>query len=232
VVRVVAWNIEHGRNIARAINEIQTTPELAAADILLVQEMSPASAAQLADGLGMDHYFGAVADSCVTGLPFGNAVMSRWPLSDHETIALPGTAPIRPQPRCAVHATVEVDGQPISAISVHLETAYMRRRGRTVQARTIARHRLANRSVATVLGGDFNSASPLAIGAADHVMTAAGFARSTNAAEWTFRRFGRPFTLDHLYGRNANGQAWRPTASGVIQSARASDHFPIWSQLD
>ncbi len=228
---MVAWNIEHGRKISQAINEIQTTPELAEADVLLVQEMSPDSAAELAEGLGLDHTYGAVADSCVTGKPFGNAVMSRWPINDAETISLPGTAPIQPQPRCAQHATVTVNGQPISAISVHLETAYMRRRGRTAQAKTIATHPMANRPVPTVIGGDFNSASPLAIKAADRVLAEAAFKRATKANEPTFRRFGRPFTLDHLYARGVADKPWVRVASGVVGDARASDHQPVWADL-
>ncbi len=227
----MAWNIEHGRKIDQAIDEIQSTPELASSDIILVQEMSPDSAAQLADGLDVNHVYGAVADSCVTGLPFGNAVLSRWPITGSETIPLPGVAPISPQPRCAVHATVEINGTVISAISVHLETAYMRRKGRTAQARALARHPLANRPVPTVIGGDFNSASPLAVQAIDRVMNGAAFARATDAGEPTFRRFSRPFTLDHLYARGVSGHPWKTAASGVIQTATASDHQPIWTDL-
>ena len=180
----------------------------------------------------MAHHFDAVADSCVTGLPFGNAVMSRWPLSDFETIPLPGVAPIKPQPRCAVHASVDVDGTVVSAISAHLETAYMHRRGRSAQARTVAQHRMANRPVATVVGGDFNSASPLAVSATDQVMASAGLRRATNRAESTFRRFGLSFTLDHIYARGVDGSPWPVTAAGVIQTATASDHQPIWAELD
>lgn len=231
VIRVVAWNIEHGRNIKTAIDEITSTPELAGADIVLVQEMSPDSAAELASGLGMDHYYGAVANSCVTGLPFGNAVLSPWPMGEGTTVALPGVAPISPQPRCAVHVRVEIDGEKISAISAHLETAYMRRRGRTEQAQVIARHPLANRPEPTVIGGDFNSASPLAVRAIDRVMTGAAFSRATDATEPTFRRFGRSFTLDHLFARGTNGRRWQPVESGVVQTAQASDHQPIWTEL-
>ena len=231
VVRVLSWNIEHGRNIEQAIEEIRSTPELDGTDIVLVQEMHPDAAERLAEGLGMGHHFDAVADSCVTGLPFGNAVMSRWPLSDFETIPLPGVAPIKPQPRCAVHATVDVDGTVVSAISAHLETAYMRRSGRSTQARAVAQHRMANRPVATVVGGDFNSASALAVSATDRVMTGAGLHRATNRADSTFRRFGLSFTLDHIYARGADGSPWSVAASGVVRTASASDHQPIWAEL-
>ena len=36
VVRVLSWNIEHGRNIDQAIEEIRSTPELDGIDIVLV----------------------------------------------------------------------------------------------------------------------------------------------------------------------------------------------------
>ena len=178
----------------------------------------------------MNHHFDAVADSCVTGLPFGNAVISRWPLADFETIPLPGTAPIKPQPRCAVHAAVEVNGTTVSAISAHLETAYMSLRRRIAQTETLAQHPRANQAVATVIGGDFNSASPVAVRATDRVMATAGLQRATSKQR-TFRRFGLPFALDHLYARDPQSKQLRVIASGVIPSASASDHYPIWSEL-
>lgn len=228
----MSWNIEHGRRIDQAIVEISSTPELASADIFLVQEMSPESAARLADGLSLNHHFDAVADSCVTGLPFGNAIMSRWPIGNFETIPLPGTAPIKAQPRCAVHASVEVDGTTVSAISAHLETAYMSRRRRVVQAQTVAQHPRANEPVATVIGGDFNSASPLAVRATDRVMAAAGLERATKRSPETFRRFALPFTLDHLYARGPQAKPLTVKASGVVSSATASDHYPIWTDVE
>ena len=193
--------------------------------------MNPDSAAHLAAGLGMNHHYDAIADSCVTGLPFGNAVLARWPMRSFATIRLPGVALIKPQPRCAVHAVVEVDGIAVSAISTHLETAYMSRRGRVAQARTMAHHRLVSQPVVTVVGGDFNSASALAVRATDRVMAGAGMVRATSGTQETFRRFALPFTLDHLYARGPHSRPLRVNASGVVSSATASDHFPIWTDL-
>ncbi len=227
VMRVVSWNIELGRNVDRAIAELSEFSELSAADVILLQEMSPESTEAIAAGLDLGWRFGAVADSCDTGRPFGNAVLSRWPMSEATTLALPMTARLQPQPRCAVHVEVEVDGAPISAVSIHLETVLLSRRGRALQATTAARCREINRAQPTIVGGDFNSASGRSIRSMDRSMIEAGLRRVTRNRPETFRRFGLPFTLDHLYARGVAS-----TGSGVVGDARASDHQPIWADFE
>ncbi len=210
----------------QAVAELSTEPCLASADVVLLQEMSPESAAAIAEGLEADHRFGAVADSCETGRPFGNAVVSRWPLGEADVISLPLTARSQPQPRCAVHVPVEVDGRIVNAVSIHLETVLLSRRGRATQARTAARSKSVNRVEPTVVGGDFNSASPAAIRAIDRSLAPARLKRVTDGRVETFRRFGLPFTLDHLYARGCEA-----LDSGVVASATASDHQPIWAEF-
>ena len=105
-------------------------------------------------------------------------------------------------------------------------------RRRIAQAQTVAQHKRANQAVTTVIGGDFNSASPFAVRATDRVMAAAGLARATNHSPETFRRFALPFTLDHLYARDPRSLPLSVKASGVVSSATASDHFPIWTELE
>lgn len=226
-MKVVSWNIEHGIKVDQAITELTSITELADADIILLQEMSPESVAAIADGLGLDYRFGAVADSCETGRPFGNAVLSPWPMGETDTIPLPLTARKMPQPRCAVHTTVEVNEMTVNAISIHLETVLLSRRGRARQAVSAARAKNVNRPEPTVLGGDLNSASVAAIRAMDRSLANASLTRLTDGTTETFRRFGLPFTLDHVYGRGVQA-----TASGVVAAATASDHQPIWVELD
>ena len=78
-----------------------------------------------------------------------------------------------------------------------------------------------------VIGGDFNSASARSIRVFDSAMGEAGFTRASATVGSTFERFGRPFTLDHLYAHGLRAQV-----SGVVASASASDHQPVWSHFN
>lgn len=61
----------------------------------------------------------------------------------------------------------------------------------------------------------------------DELLSDAGLERVTDASMTSFRRFGLSFALDHLYVR---GFAVRSV--GVERSATASDHQPVWAELE
>ncbi|MCK9997031.1 MAG: hypothetical protein KAH56_12230, partial [Candidatus Krumholzibacteria bacterium] len=60
-IRVVSWNIQYGEDVVKAIGEIRANPDLAAADIILLQEMGPGGVRHMAEELGMHHIYGAAA---------------------------------------------------------------------------------------------------------------------------------------------------------------------------
>lgn len=225
LVRVVSWNIELGRNIELAAAEIEASEHLRAPDVLLVQEMAPDSVAELAERLGIDFRFAAPAIHPKTGTPFGNAVLSPWPMDDVVETRLPHTAIVMGQERSMASATVEVDGVEVVAHSVHLETVLLAVRRRAAQvgsvAKAVDRHRQP-----CIVGGDFNSASSRSLRSFDAPLHSVGFDRLTDGSMKSFRRFGRRFALDHLYVRHL-------TASnvGVELTPTASDHQPVWAEL-
>ncbi len=225
-MRVVSWNIELGRQVDRAAEELTELPELSNVDLLLVQEMDPEGTQRLAERLGMDYRYSAPAEHPMTQLPFGNAVLSRWPMSEVVDVALPHTARVQGQPRCATSTTVTVNGTPIVAYSVHIETVLLGLKRRSDQVSAIAQHAAEVAESRVVIGGDFNSASARSIRAFDSAMGEAGFTRASATIGTTFERFGRPFMLDHLYSRGLRVQE-----SGVVASASASDHRPVWGHF-
>lgn len=226
MIRIVSWNIELARNIDLAARDLTSHEELEGADIILLQEMDPDSTKQLATLLGMTSVYGAPATHPKTGRPFGNAVLSRWPLSNPVEVALPGTASYQGQLRSLVGATVTIGDSAIRVFSIHLETVLLALRRRVEQVRTVADHLAEDRSHPVILGGDFNSASRRSVQAFDTTLARVGLERMTGMEE-TFRRFGRPYALDHFYARNA-----RLAAGGVVREATASDHQPIWAQVE
>ncbi len=225
-MKVVSWNIEFGRNIAQAAAEIDASDQLRSPDVLLVQEMSPDSVTELADRLGLDVRFAAPAVHPSTGAPFGNAVLSPWPMSDLIETVMPHTAAVVGQERSVVSAVVTVDGVDIVAHSVHLETVLLPTRRRVDQVGVVAEvsdlHLLP-----ALAGGDFNTASSRSLRKFDEPLFAVGFDRVTEASMKSFKRFGRDFALDHLYVRDLHARA-----VGVEQTPNASDHQPVWAELE
>ena len=224
-MRVVSWNIELGRNLEQAAADIQRSENLTAPDVLLVQEMGPDSVSDLAERLGMDFRFAAPAIHPKTGVLFGNAVLSRWPMSEVVQTPLPHTSLVMGQKRSATSAIVEVDGVELVAHSVHLETVLLDIRRRVAQVRSLADATSAN-ALPSIVGGDFNAASSRSLRNFDKPLHSVGFERVTNNSMKSFRRFGRTFALDHIYVRNL-----RVESAGVETSSIASDHQPVWAEL-
>ena len=225
MIRVVSWNIEHGLNIAQAASDLTTIPDLQDPDILLLQEMSGTGTEELAAQLGLDYRYFAPANHPETGLPFGNAILSRWPMEETEFHELPHTARIQGQPRSVTGTVVVVDGMPVATFSVHIETVLLGLRRRAEQVDTLRSTTVDHDTV--VVGGDFNTASRRSTRCFDTVLSKAGLHRNSNSDAATFHRFGRPFTLDHLYAKGLER-----IASGVAAGATASDHLPIWATFE
>lgn len=226
MIKVVSWNIELGLGVETAIENLATIAELQAPDILLLQEMSPDSTRRIADELGMAFRYSAPAHHPKTKQPFGNAVLSPWPLTETTEIPLPHSARVQGQTRAATSATVTVDGVVVIAYSVHIETVLLELRRRRHQVRTVAEHAAGSPAPGpAVIGGDFNSASKRSLTAFDRTLDGFGFHRLTGA-DPTFGRFGRPFALDHIYGRHLE-----LIEAGVARAATASDHQPVWAYV-
>ncbi|MFT7648774.1 MAG: endonuclease/exonuclease/phosphatase family metal-dependent hydrolase [Candidatus Poriferisodalaceae bacterium] len=225
-MRVVTWNIELGKDIELAAEELLGQPDLKNADLILVQEMSPASTDQLSSLLGIPALYDAVATHPKTGLPFGNAILSPWPLSDPQNVALPHTALIDGQARSVLFATADIDGDQVVVGSIHLETVLLDVRRRSRQVVAAAQH-LDQTTQPCIIGGDFNSASRRSLRAFDDVLRKADVHRLSTEEQPTFHRFGRPFFLDHIFGRGVTR-----IESGVVEAAAASDHDPVWAIVE
>lgn len=225
-MKVVTWNIELGQNVEQAAAEIHSNPDLREPDVLLVQEMDPEGTALLAQILGLDYRYAAPARHPETGKLFGNAVLSSWPMGEAVVTPLPHTAPVQGQQRAATSASVIVDGVEIMAHSIHLETVLLdvRRRVQQVQAITATVNQRSTKPC--VVGGDFNAASGRSLRNFDRPLVDAGLTRITSGLTTTFRRFGRGYSLDHVYTRGLDVQN-----VGVDPNAGASDHQPVWAHV-
>ena len=224
-MRIVTWNIELGMNLDVVTSEIERHPELRAPDIMLAQELSPEQADELAALLGLNVVYESAAIHCDTHEPFGNAILSRFSLDEPENVELPYVAPVNGLARAAIITTVHTDDGPMLVSSIHAETVLLDLYRRRRQYRTLA-ERLAATDGPCIVGGDFNSASPRSRRAAHREMAAAGMQLLAPMNQPTFKRFGLPFRLDHIFGRKVG-----LIKGGAVVGALASDHDPVWADV-
>jgi hypothetical protein len=97
-LRIVTFNIEHGRRVRQAIAGLTSHPDLRGADVLLLQEMTADGVEAIARALSLNAvYYPA---SRLEGRDMGEAVLSPWPV---EALAhrarVPGALRFRPPAR-------------------------------------------------------------------------------------------------------------------------------------
>lgn len=173
-LKLMSYNIQHGLNykirIAPGGKEIILLPALAhvirnaGADIVGLNEVYEAGpspeyysqAENLAAMMGYQGYF-AAAIRLGEGWPYGNALLSRWPIKKAETILIPDP-PVRDEDvyyetRCVLRAVIEPEeGKPVTVLVSHfgLAKAEMRNAVATVKAL------LEAEEGPVILMGDFN----------------------------------------------------------------------------
>ncbi|HET9253512.1 MAG TPA: endonuclease/exonuclease/phosphatase family protein [Candidatus Eisenbacteria bacterium] len=218
-LRVVSFNLEHGRRVQEATDLLRREPRLREADILLLQEMDARGTARIAAALGYAWVYYPATRHPSTGRDFGNAVLSKLPIESDRKVILPHLARIGRTQRIAVGATLRWNGRPLRVYSLHLATfAGNGPKARRQQLEAVLAD--ADSFEYVVVGGDFNSES-----------------LPKRAAElgyhWPTRKLPPTSvagTIDHFV---TQGLTLADTLSvGVIPKIRdISDHKPIWARL-
>jgi endonuclease/exonuclease/phosphatase family metal-dependent hydrolase len=163
-VRVLSWNLwwRFGPWEARRPAIAATLARLDA-DIVCLQEVweddDVCFAAELATSLGMHHVFGTRLD--LGGVRFGNAVLSRWPITSHEVLDLPAPSDLD-ELRTCVRADVHGPRGALQVYSTHLNWRFDHSHVRQEQVRAIcafiARSRAeGGHTFPPLLCGDFNA---------------------------------------------------------------------------
>lgn len=217
VLEAVTFNIQFGKEHELAVMDVKSTPALAGADVLLLQEMDAEGTEAIAKALGLDYVY--YPGSVQHGRDFGNAVLSRWPIVADEKIVLPHQSPADGRIRIAVCAVLRTPMGDILAYSVHNETPWLGPRARLEQAEAVLRHARSSQ-LSTIIAGDFNTGDPGALDATVNLYGEQGFV-------WASRAAGDGLgTLDLTFVRQL-----RPLASGSVATA-ASDHEPLWVEAE
>jgi endonuclease/exonuclease/phosphatase family metal-dependent hydrolase len=223
---VVSWNIQFGVQAAAAAAALLQSAQLSDADLILLQEMDEQGTELVARTVGLEYVYVPASIHPQTSRNFGNAVLSRWPLTDPGVVSLPYASAVQGQPRHLVHAVAHVGPMRIRACSVHTEVATLSPPKRRRQFAAIADVTSAGPDELLVIGGDFNTLTRRGIEAVTSSLSSIGAHRATEGAGPTLRRGGREFSLDHIYTRS-----FTPISCGVVAGLSASDHRPIWARL-
>ena len=228
-LRVAAYNIYLAQDIDLAIADLQANPNLAGADILLLQEMDTLAVDRIARALGMNYVYWPSFVQPRSGRLFGNAVLASWPIVDRVAVPLPHPNPIIGLRRLGVAADVQVGDRRVRAVSVHLSTMAVPLDRRLEQAQTLV-DSLGTATGPIIFAGDFNTVGRVGRNEVSRLMRRAGYRAVPlppgPTAQSRISFLGLRLVLDHIYERGFSA-----ARSGVDRTARASDHYPIWAVL-
>jgi len=225
---IVSYNIQYGEDLATALVDLRTAG-LDRPDILLLQEMTPAGVDTLARALDMAYVYQPASVHPHHQQLFGNAVLSRWPITANRLLVLPHPHPWSGHRRIAIACDLDVGGRPVRAVSVHLATPVLPADQRLAQAVAVVDSLVEGWDGPVVVGGDFNT-----LARADIAAVRKAYRRTARllparlppggTVRWhPGRLVGAGATLDHVFVRGL------PVGSaGVARAATASDHFPLW----
>jgi endonuclease/exonuclease/phosphatase family metal-dependent hydrolase len=224
-LKVITWNISYAEKIETAIAELSTVAELQAADIILLQEMDEAGAETIAQTLKYNYVYYPASIHSHHNRNFGNAILSKWPLSDPVKLLLPYENLIK-QRRIAVRATVTLGQTEVLVYSIHTETIWLAKDKRMAQVETITKDISQQPEAYVLAGGDFNTTTQASIREIEELFAQVGMARVSAEAGPSVVIARAPFWADHIFARNM-----LPLAAGVWPATQASDHSPVWVEI-
>jgi endonuclease/exonuclease/phosphatase family metal-dependent hydrolase len=161
-LRVATWNLwwRYGpweERLPRIIDELRRVD----ADVVALQEVwvadGTSSADVIADALGLERVVAAELEMA-PGVRFGNAALSRWPITGSEHRRLPaGQAP--DERRLVLRADIDGPRGPLQVFSTHLNWRFDQSDVRQLQVETVADFVQSSRprSYPPIVCGDFNA---------------------------------------------------------------------------
>jgi len=230
VLRVLCYNIQHGRGMDNVVNLERTANAIKAwnPDLVAVQEVDKdtqrTNADQpklLAEMLKMHYVFGKAID--YRGGEYGLVVLSRFPILEHQMVLLPPD--VQPEQRGVLIAKIgipDAQGKVIRFASTHLSVAAQSERD--VQAAKIDTL-LSEGIEPTIVAGDFNARpdNNAVVRFLSNWKDAADPALGKNVTP------DRPRRIDYIFFRSKD--PFEVIESRTILDEMTSDHMPIFSIL-
>jgi endonuclease/exonuclease/phosphatase family metal-dependent hydrolase len=238
-IRVTSWNVHQWR---RADGTPAGADQLAAdlatidADVLCLQEYAPTEA------LAERYPYSVVEMLYDHGGGFGNAIFSKYPITQQRVIELPTTPPVLER-RVCMHAQIAVPGETLHVFNTHLE---VRNDYPDVHRyRYPQLHRIIEAMNATpgrvILCGDFNTGWNSEVDRQLHrELTAAGYRNAgayARQAQHVHTNMVRNTSLyggfvDHIYVRAKRAKRAERIVGFYELFTNASDHYPVIVDID
>lgn len=161
-VRVATWNLwwRFGPWEARLPLIIEELRHIDA-DVIALQEVwhdgTTSSAHLAAEALGYEVAYAGDIDMLGDGIRFGNAILSRWPITAAADVLLPDEG--KPEGRLVVRADIDGPRGPLQVFCTHLNWRLDQSHVRQAQVRALAQlvADAGPRSVPPIICGDFNA---------------------------------------------------------------------------
>lgn len=234
-LRVLCYNIQYGRgmdgvyDIPRLAEVIKATqPDLVAlqeVDVMVARSGRVHQARELGKLTGLQALYGPTQH--YQGGLFGNAVLSRFPITHVEIQPLPYTeaTPERTTyPRAAISVMVTLpDGRPLQFISTHFQ--HNVEEDRVAQAKAL-NEQFANGDILTILAGDMNAtpeAEPI------QILESAWQPVLDEARAPTAPADKPRVRIDYIFYR---GTGIKVVETHVLPESLASDHRPVFAVLE
>ena len=222
---VVSYNIWFAENVDQALSELQRLRSQREIDILLLQEMNETGTEHIARELHLNYVYFPAAIEPTHDKNFGNAVLSRWPLTDAQKLILPHKSWSNRMNRIATRATIRINDVDILVYSIHTESMFTLPRFREDQYRAVLDD-VDPQANLVIVGGDFNSFTEAIVHDIEQIYQQAGFIRVSEANGYTMAKFGMEVSTDHIFTKG-----FVPEDTGKLVDVTASDHLPIWVTL-
>ncbi len=163
-LRVLSWNLwwrfgpweQRLPAIVDAVTAL--APDIACFQEVWTDESGESSAGWIAEALGGFHHVGS-SRLVLDGVSFGNAVVSRWPITGHAVLDLPAPA-ASDELRTCLRADIATPGGEVQVFCTHLNWRFDESHVRQEQVRAICRFVADSppRTYPPVLCGDMNAA--------------------------------------------------------------------------
>ena len=247
VLRVLTYNVFEGAEDKSIADYMLTHPDLAAADVIALQENEhhpgddQSDAARLAGRLDMGYVFAPTGEDAEVGLK-GMAILSRYPMQQIEVMRLQRRTEVElidEASRAALAVTIETVNGPVRIVNIHLDV------GHNIPERVLQlRPAVLDAPPPLVVLGDFNSndyiwasevvplipldsiADTSQADALDDYMRTIGYETPTSALGNTWHGPGEEQRLDSIFVRGVV-----PGDRRVVRDLDLSDHWPVWLDI-
>jgi endonuclease/exonuclease/phosphatase family metal-dependent hydrolase len=236
-LRVLSYNIHHGRGADRVINlkRLADIIKRADPDLVALQEVDRKArrsggidqTAKLGELTGMHHTFAEAMP--FQGGGYGNAILSKTPLHHEVTGTIALAAAQGQEPRSvAITESDPWDGPIVVFAGTHL--CHLSAETRLAQVRQINKEVASYQNILAILAGDFNftpDSEPY------QTMIKSGWvdaAASLGDSQPTVPADQPTMRIDYVFVRPAN--RWRVIRAEVLDEPVASDHAPVLVELE